>query len=60
MFLPIEEMGNFDHDRNGTLSPNTIYIIDSGDKSPRIKLYYRIAVNNGIRVLSLIMSIIHH
>jgi hypothetical protein len=49
----IEEMGNFDHDRNGTLSPNTIYIIDSGDKSPGIKLYYRIAVNNGIKSIKL-------
>ncbi|QDR79623.1 hypothetical protein [Sporomusa termitida] len=44
----VEELEEFDHNRNGTLSPNTLYIIGSGDKSPKYKLYYKIVVNNCI------------
>lgn len=49
----VEELGNCDYNQEGALSPNTlVYIIESGDKSPRTKLYYKIVVNNDVKSIS--------
>lgn len=49
----IEELGNFNHNQDGNLSPNAlVYIIESGGKLPKSKLYYKIVVNDEVKSIS--------
>lgn len=44
----VEESKKYKHNKNGNLSPSTIIYIETGDKLPISKSYYKIVINDDI------------